>query len=136
VPGWPQVVHREVDEVPLQIRSSLMQASLPLPPLPPVPPVGAALQQTVPELPQLMQILLLHFVLVAVQLWVLVLVPFMQQAWPGPPQVTHEPFVHTPVLYGVHDPPCETHRLPMQQPPFSQALPSQQGVPGLPQFPG
>jgi hypothetical protein len=137
VPGWPQTTQRDEEDVPLQISPSARQDRL-VPVLPPVPPLaGAALQHATPAaLPQVMQRLLLHLVPAAVQACVLVLVPLLQQAWPGPPQVPHEPFEQVPVLYGVHEPPGDTQRLPTQQPPASHELPSQQGPPGLPQVEG
>ena len=47
-----------------------------------------------------------------------------QQASPGAPQPPHEPFEQVPLP---HVPPLATQRLPLQQPPLLQALPSQHG---------
>jgi hypothetical protein len=52
-----------------------------------------------------------------------------QHASPGPPQPPHEPFEQVPVPQAI---PLLTHRLPLQQPPWLQAPPSQQGSFGPP----
>jgi hypothetical protein len=93
--GWPQ----GVQDVPLQMSPLPRQVKLVLAPvLPPVPPLGAALQQGSPApVPQVAQTppLPVHLVPGAVQV-LAGPVPAAQHDCPGPPQLPHAPFAHTP----------------------------------------
>ena len=95
----------------------------------PVPPVALG-QQAVPRSPHFAQVPPAHFVLGAVQTPAPVLSG--QQSWPCPPQLPHEPALHTPLPRPTQLPPSAMQMPETQQPPLLQLLPLQHGVPGSP----
>jgi hypothetical protein len=89
-------------------------------------------QHAKPKVPHLAQVPPLHLVSAAVQTPPAGVDP--QQGWPGPPQLPHEPSLQMPLPNPTQGPPGDRQIPETQHAPPPQELPSQQGMPGLPQL--